>query len=740
MSSKEIRQEQDYLDMLYGRLDGLRDQARARLAEVLATRDTSHQGRAQRDAEAAQYTGEITRLDHVEQGLCFGRLDFRDDERRYIGRLGIFDEDDDYQPLLVDWRAPAARPFYAATAASPDGVKRRRYIRTSGRTVTDVDDEVLDWGSPTTGLIGEAALMSALNAERTGRMGDIVQTIQTEQDAIIRAPHNGVLVVHGGPGTGKTAVALHRAAYLLYTYRAELGRRGVLIVGPNQTFLRYIENVLPTLGETGVLLSTIADLFPGVRARGAEPDAVAELKGRPGMAEVIAAAVRDRQAATTEPLDIDVDGDALRLEPGVTRAAADRARATRLPHNQARPVFAREVVDALARQLADKLGDDPFKDDPLGEDDAPGVNLLDEADVDQLRQELARHPAVRAAVDDLWPVLSAQELVADLLADPDRLATAAPGLTPEERARLHRPPGAEWTEADVPLLDEAAELLGADDRAARLRAARERRRRLRYASGVLDLLSRDVDDDLDLNLPTDFVHAELLADLHEEGPEGSVAERAAADRTWMFGHVIVDEAQELSPMAWRMLMRRCPSRSMTLVGDPAQASAPGGGRSWTEILAPFVGDRWRLSRLTVNYRMPAEIMAVAAGLLDSPSEAPRSVRETGVRPWRVAVPPDGLPGRLAALVAQEWPGRLAVLVPADRLAELRAAVPASVTVLPVREAKGLEFDSVLVVEPAAIEATSRGDLYVALTRPTQRLGVLHAGPLPPALEGLRELA
>ncbi len=337
-------------------------------------------------------------------------------------------------------------------------------------------------------------------------------------------------------------------------------------------------------------------------------------------------------------------------------------------------------------------------------------------------------------------------------------------LTEPERALLLRSPGAGWTPADVPLLDEAAELLGEDDRAARAQAERRRRERVAYAQGVLDIMSRDDEDDSDpeILLGADMVDADRLAARHDPDAYLTAAERAAADRTWAFGHVIVDEAQELSEMAWRMLMRRCPAKSMTLVGDVAQTGDLAGTSSWQRALGPHLADRWRLAQLTINYRAPAEVMAVATDVLaaiDPALQPPRSVRETGVRPWRRQVPAAELPGRLAEIVAGERDqlddGRLGVIVPAARMDELGsrivAAVPGAavgedpelgspVVVLTVAQAKGLEFDSVLVAEPDEILASSaRGlsDLYVALTRATQRLGVVHSAPLPAVLAGLR---
>lgn len=746
----EIGHEQKYVSMLYDRLDGMRDQAARRLTEELRTTGGTQQARSQRDSAVQMYADQVEQYSAVETGLCFGRLDGDDDSCRYVGRIGIFDTSGDYDPLLIDWRAPAARAFYLATAANPQGVRRRRHLRTRERKVTGLNDEVLDIAaaSPTAHeeVTGEASLLAALNAGRTGRMRDIVETIQAEQDRIIRADLPGVMVVQGGPGTGKTAVALHRAAYLLYTHRQQLSTRGVLLVGPNAAFLRYISQVLPALAETGVLLRTQADLFPGVHAVRTEPAATAALKGRLVLAEVLANAVRDRQWVPEEPLEIELpQREILTLDPETVRQARDRVRRTERPHNLARALFDIEIVHALAEQVAERIGADP-----LG-----GENLLSEADRAEIRRELRDEPEIRSALDELWPVLTPQRLLADLYASPERIAAAAPMLTEAERAALHREPGG-WTPADVPLLDEAAELLGEDERAAAARRERIRALEREYAEGVLEIWrgsrSIDVEDEADggeILGVTDLIDADRLSERQEEADRLTTAQRAAADRTWAFGHVIVDEAQELSPMAWRLLMRRCPSRSMTIVGDVAQTGALAGTPSWQEALAPYVADRWRLEELTVSYRTPAEIMAVAAVVLaeiDPALRPPRSVRASGVPPWDRSVAADRLAAELVEATTREAAGladgRLGVIVPAGRVAGLGAAVVAAlpeaavgeqpelanrVVVLTTEQAKGLEFDSVLVVDPDRIVAESpRGhsDLYVALTRATQRLGIL----------------
>src|SRR5690348_949908 len=340
VTHQDVEQEQAYVSMLYGHLDELRERTSERLSQTLRQTGGTPQARTERDVMVGMYTQRIAQLDGAESGLCFGRIDSADGDPRYIGRLGIRDEDADYKPLLLDWRAPAARPFYLATPVSPEGVRRRRHIKTVGREVTRLDDEVLDLAAagqtgPTSGLNGEAALLAALNANRTGQMTDIVETIQVEQDWIIRAPHKGVLVVQGGPGTGKTAVALHRAAFLLYTYREQLARRAVLVIGPNPTFLRYVGQVLPSLGETSVLMSTIADLYPGVTARREEPAVAARVKGKLSMAKVIAAAVRARQGGSRSGLEVRYERDVLRLDRRACNRIRDRARRSRLPHNRA---------------------------------------------------------------------------------------------------------------------------------------------------------------------------------------------------------------------------------------------------------------------------------------------------------------------------------------------------------------------------------------------------------------------
>jgi DNA helicase IV len=752
-----VGHEQAYVDTLYRLLD----RARERTAEALARTHGgggaggTFQARVEREVTAAEQSRRLAQLNAVEHGLVFGRTDghgpgsSEDTEpvTLYIGRIGL--RDDEHEPRLIDWRAPAAQPFYAATPKDPNGLIRRRHIYTRDRIVTGVDDEVFDLDRLSEpdrqSLSGEAMLIASITAGRTGRMTDVVATIQAEQDRVIRAALQGVLVVQGGPGTGKTVAALHRAAYLLYTHRRVLERRGVLVIGPNATFLRYISQVLPSLGETDVVLTSMAELFPGVTAAPDDDPAAAEIKGDLKMVSVLRRAVRDRQRVPATDLEITADGVSMTVPRQACVRARDRARALRKPHNVARKLFITEMLGALAAAEAEALGR------PLDPDDLPYT-----------RARLWDEPPVRAALDGLWPFLTPQRLVAGLLAEEGALRRAAPDLSYAERNVVLRPdtPDA-WTVADVPLLDEAAQLLGSDDSAAKRRrraADRERRAEERYAREVLEITGV---------AESGFVDAATLADWNRDpGQQLTTAERAWADPSWAYGHVIVDEAQELSAMAWRMVMRRIPTRSLTVVGDVAQRGSAAGARSWAQMLDPYVRGRWHEELLTINYRTPAEIMAVAADVLASlaPGEQPpESVREEGV-------PPRAIRGmdRIAAVVAAEHDemgaedgpgngpgngqrGRLAVIAPAARMAELTRALPAAVpgdrpevldapvALLTVGQAKGLEFDRVVLADPAGILAQSPAgghDLYMALTRATHRLTVIYDGDLPASLHRL----
>jgi DNA helicase IV len=758
-SERPRSEEQRRVDVVYARLDALREQTAARLAEVRrAGPSGSPQNRSERDAFATLYEDRLAQLDSVEERLVFGRLYLRCGESRYIGRIGLSDEG--HVPLLTDWRAPAARPFYQATAAAPGDVLRRRHLVTRARRVVGVEDEVLDLttvrDADLPALSGEGALLAALAARRTGRMGDIVATIQAEQDAVIRDELAGVLVVQGGPGTGKTAVALHRAAFLLYAHREKLERSGVLLLGPSRVFLRYIEQVLPSLGETGVVATTIGDLVPGIRASVADLPEVTEVKGRVAMARVLARAVRARQRVPDDVHELRVGAHVLQLRPEEVREAQAKARRTGAPHNRARVTFVRSMLGRLAAQYAELIG-----------------GAVSAEDLAELAEEIRTSRDARVALNLAWMPLTPEGLLADLYAKPHRLAEAAPDLTERERALLFREREAPWTTADVPLLDEAAELLGEDDAAERARGRAEAARRHEEIAYARETLAAS-------GFGRGLVSAEMLAErFAERAPWSTTAERAAADRSWTYGHVIVDEAQELSPMAWRAVLRRIPTRSMTVVGDLAQTSTIRRARSWGEVVDGSVRGTWRLSELTVNYRTPAAVMDVPAavaghaGLATSPVRSARDVENSVVvtRARRDAgsaladatvaavrgelAELDG--GRLAVIAATATTGGVrAALDAAARedagLAAALAAAPgdplsAAVAVLDPVGVKGLEFDVVVLVEPAEILGRRAGrgaevratgqvsDLYVAITRATRRLHVVHRAPLPPGIPG-----
>ncbi|MEZ0353134.1 RNA polymerase recycling motor ATPase HelR [Mycobacterium sp. pR1184] len=715
--ASELRSEQDYVTELYARLDAERARARENFRAALLGDGESL---SDRDAEVRAVAREVKRLDVADYGLCFGRLDALSGERTYIGRIGLFDADNEYQPLLLDWRAPAARPFYVATAATPEGMHRRRQFHTRGRSIDDFTDEV--FGRPGADAQGDGALLAAINAPRGEGMRDIVATIQAEQDEIIRLDHPGVLVIEGGPGTGKTVVALHRVAYLLYTQRERIERHGVLVVGPNPAFLRHVDRVLPSLGESSVVFMTPGDLVPGMHVTAEDTPECAAFKGSLKILDVLAAAIADRQRLPERPLEIELADVTMRIDAEIAGWARDEARGSGQPHNQARAVFVDILTWALTERAIARIG-------------RGWLTREDRSAWEQLRSdllaELADNEQFVAALDRLWPTLTPRELLASLYLSPERLhAVGAPQA-------LLRVDGEAWTVSDVPLLDELVDLLGRDKaaEAAEANAKRERNYEAEYAAGVLDLMiaREDLMDDEDQLMARDVIHAEALADRFIERDTRELAERAAADRDWTYRHVVVDEAQELSEMDWRVLMRRCPGRSFTVVGDLAQRRSAAGATSWHAMLQPYVPGRWDYRSLTVNYRTPEEIMTVAAALLEEFAPGvrpPESVRSCGVRPWSRPVTDDELPGAIEEFVRDEAgrDGTSVVIGP--------PGVPGTV---PVSQTKGLEFDAVLVVDPQRILTDGpRGasELYVALTRATQRLGVLHREPLPQALSGL----
>lgn len=739
MVDRELQHEQEYVAALYGRLDALQREAEQQLDAIrLLDVGGNHQGRSERDTFARMYEDRILQLREVDERLAFGRLEFEPDAAgtdpsaddgtdgsvlRYIGRIGLRDEN--LQPLLLDWRVPQASAFYQATAATPLGARARRHLLSKGRRIIRIEDEIFDSSlldSQNSELQGEGALLAALTALRTGRMSDIVATIQGEQDRIIRSELRGVLVVQGGPGTGKTAVALHRAAYLLYTHRDRLKNSGVLIVGPSRSFLQYIEAVLPSLGETGVVLASVGALYPDVDASRDDAPAVAALKGQSTMAGLVARAVRSRQRVPSEPQQLEVNGDSLTLDPQLIAAAIARARETGKPHNEARVSFVKNALGALSRRWLAQLVD--------------AGNSMDDTDLPMLREDLRSAEDVRVALNTAWLPLTPQKLLQDLYARPQWLAALTPRWSDEQRALLRRDRDAEFTISDVPLLDEAAEYLGeysVADAAQKREAKQQRKRDVENAERAIENMQVG-----------GLVNAKDLADNFAElGDRATTAEKASADRTWTYGHVVVDEAQELSPMQWRLLLRRAPQRSFTIVGDIAQAASSAAASTWKEALAPLLADspeadRWRLEELTVNYRTPSQIaaaaesMAIAHGLHVTPS---RSVRSSE---WPIETVTD-VADAVRRDLALDSGGTLAVIVldaEIDKLYreladEFGTAVglgaeglTRDIAVITPREAKGLEFDAVVIVDPAAIlVATDRGAgaLYVSMTRATQRL-------------------
>ncbi|MBC3190643.1 AAA family ATPase [Pseudonocardia sp. C8] len=696
--------------------------------------------RWERDVAVHRWSDRAAALRAARSGLCFGRLDHTGGTTSYIGRIGLTDPADG-ESALLDWRAPDARPFYCATPVTPLGVTRRRHFEIAGTApderVAAFHDDVLDESvaaETDAGSASDPALLAALTAPRGSTMRDIVTTIQAEQDEIIRLPLSGTVVIEGGPGTGKTAVALHRVAYLLYTHRERLARSGVLVVGPSAGFIRYVGGVLPALGESAVVFTTPGRLAHGVVATAVDPPEVARTKGDLAMVDVLRRAVADRQELPGEPIPIELEDVTVEIDDATAAEARRRARATGFPHNRARATFRDALggllVDQGLERLDHRLEDPPELAELLaGLGDLPEIEPAGAAEVtaelrqglrDNLRADLGFH----AAVERLWPVLTPQRALAELYGSPGRLAAAGDG---RDLSGLARDRGAEWTVADAPLLDELAELLGEPPAGHAGPAEPDGR----YASEVLSILeSADRElagEDPDELRPTDFVTADVLAARHVAGTSGTVAERAAADRDWRYGHLVVDEAQELSAMDWHVLLRRCPSRSITAVGDLAQRSAPAGAASWADVLGPHLAERWTHRTLTVNYRTPTEIMTPAAAVLAgyAPDHTPPvSVRATGVHPWERTVPAHALAGALRAAVdeEQERVGQGTVAVIAAGTADLPAldGVPVHTPV----SAKGLEFDAVVIVDPERVRAANPADLYVSMTRATQRLGQL----------------
>lgn len=674
----------------------------ARLDEARRAPGGRWQAALERDQEVRRLGARLRTLRRFDRDLCLGRMVGVDGEIVYVGRLGLADEAG--RRLLVDWRSPAAEPFFGATHAHPMGLaSRRRYRWTDGR-VTDYWDEVFtaEGRSGHAALDEQSAFIASLGEARSPRMRDVLATIQADQDAAIRAGSAGTLVVDGGPGTGKTVVALHRAAYLTYADpRIGSGRGGVLFVGPHRPYLAYVADVLPSLGEDGVQTCTLADLVPedADAVEEADPE-VARLKSAPEPARAWVEAVDRAVGIYEEPPS---EGQEAATPWGdVWVGTADWAEAFTAadpgtPHNEARD----QVWEALLDILVDKLAE-----------------TTEEAGVSEeaVRAALVRSPGLAATLNRAWPMLEPAELVADLWAVPAYLRACAPWLSPAEVATLRRPEGAAWTDVDLPILDAARLRLG-DPEASRRRhrqqaaVAAEREER----AAVVDHLIAS--DDSEMMVMSMLRGADLSGALEDP----SSLPPADTDRlAGPFAHVVVDEAQELTDAQWQMLLARCPSRSLTVVGDRAQARH-GFTATWEERLGRAGLDRVAIATLSVNYRTPEEVMAEAAPVIRSvlpDANVPTSVRRSGVPVTH---------GALADLdrVLDDWlvdhPDGTACVIGAPAVvprARVRSLTPAL--------AKGLEFDLVVLVEPATFGDGFEGavDRYVAMTRATQRLVVL----------------
>ncbi len=685
----ELDAEQAYIDHAHACLEASRDRAAALTAGFEPSSGGTNQARFERESVVEGVVNRLTQLDLGDRALIFGRIDTADiDEMFYIGRLGVWN--DDHDPVVVDWRAPAAEPFYRATGRSPMGLERRRHFATRARTLLDLDDEVFGdltgdpHGHNDPQARGQGALIAALESERTGRLGDIVATIQGEQDEIIRAPRQGVMVVQGGPGTGKTVVALHRAAYLLYTHRFPLEGQGVLVVGPNRLFIAYIEQVLPSLGEAGVHVAVLADLLrPKVGVDELDTEDVARIKGDFRMADVVGQAVSDRERPLRDDLVVGLGVQRLRLTVGESKQIINEGRRRSRSHNSGRRVVEDQLFEALGRSARKRV------------------------DPSEVRDRLRGDLRVREALEWMWPVLTPAHLLHDLFGSRALLRSANDGrFTEDEIQLLGRPrsPHVEeviWRFQDVPLLDEARAHLG-------------------YRPG-----KRDED----------------------------------AVRT--YGHICVDEAQDLSPMELRMVSRRSLNGSMTVVGDIAQATGAWANSSWDQIIGALPERHVSQHReLTVGYRIPELTMSLAKQVLPHAApglQPPKAVRPGGDLP-RIVTAVESIESVVAEVVSHEigevGEGNISVVLPDSLVEPVRAALTAAnlvfggasrhgldqqVTVVPVRLVKGLEVDSAIVVEPARIVAEERQgvrSLYVALTRATKRVTVVHHEPLPAYLEPL----
>jgi DNA helicase IV len=662
----EVQAEQAHLDHALTSLAAMRERAERLLRDLIAA------GNPDLDYVAA-LSRRVNLLADSPRPLLFGRIDEADGPTWHVGRRHV--EDARTDPVVIDWRAPVAVPFYRASGKEPLGLSRRRQIMVDGRSVVAVADDVFgqEGDAATTRLRGGDALLAELERARTGEMLDIVATIQAEQDEIIRAPLDQLLTVQGGPGTGKTAVGLHRAAYLLYNYPA-LARDGVLVLGPSRAFLRYIAQVLPSLGEEAVVQTTVADIAPKAKVRVAEPMEVRRTKGDVRMAELLQRALQGRRRLLDDDVSLRVRFARASLEAGAVNALVQTITARPGPYKAGRAALRARLVSEARRAFR--------KSARLGADEV------------WFEKELTASQEFSALLDLLWPAVSPAALVRELLWSPAQLERYANGLFSEHewrrlvRTRDATVAGTAWSVDDLALLDEATYLTGG--------------------------------------------------------------------RTRSYGHIVVDEAQDLTPMQFRMIARRAPSGSITILGDLAQATGPWSYTDWSEVRSLLAsGAPPHHDELTLGYRAPGRVLDFASRLL--PEAAPGVVPTSSIRLGRTdplvrsVSEADLADAALAeALSLSDEHALVALIAPeeiAPRLAQLsrrdervglldRDAMTKPVTIVSAPSAKGLEFDAVVVAEPSLIAESERRGLrllYVALTRPIQHLSIVHSAPLPPAL-------
>ncbi len=715
IAEREIAHEQEFVDRVYLQLEQSAQAAEALAKEGYGRGSLGHEGGlVERDAMVYQAAKRMATLNAAHEGLVFGRIDLDDQEEapRYVGRIGLRDENRD--SLLIDWRAPAAAVFYQATAAEPRGVVRRRVLRCEGQQVTAIEDDLLDAESPAAAdlpVVGEGALMAQLSRARDRSMHSIVATIQAEQDEAIRAPGKGVVLIGGGPGTGKTVVALHRAAFLLYSDRRRYEGGGVLVVGPSGVFMRYIERVLPSLGETAVALRSLGEVVDGIRGARHDDPAVADVKGSARMAELMRRTAR--QAVPGAPTEFRV----FYRDENIVLSQRDLATLRRQllgngKRNRQVTRAAHALIDLMWRQVRGERGRERGR----------------EQFVDEMMDNAAFLDFVRA----WWPPLDATQVL-PWLADPELLARVGEGVvSQEDRALLSKSwalgaydggagrRGPDWSVEDVPLLDE-----------------------LRYQLGDIPE-NLDEDEDPLAHLVDEKTHeVTTIADRDfATGPRTST--RTEDDG---YAHVLVDEAQDLTPMQWRMVGRRGRTATWTVVGDPAQSSWPVPEEAARARDEAF-GDKPRHEfHLSTNYRNSKEIYDFAAAYADRvglDADLPNAVRTTGLPPEERRV--DDLEAGVRAAVVElagAVEGTVGVVVPAARRTSAQAwldswdelgedrfgGADARIAVLTGLDTKGLEFDGIIVVEPGEIEAesqTGRATLYVVLTRATQRMVTVSA--------------